>query len=80
MKLQRNLFVASKHAYLTNDIDMIQNFSFGENIIYSDHKPIDISIDGKPIPSLKLVNECAQWKASKKTITMTTGDWSLWLN
>ena len=40
---------------ITNDINLIASFSFGEKLIYSDHKPIQ----GNSVANLDIFNRCA---------------------
>ena len=44
---------------ITNDINLIASFSFGEKLIYSDHKSVHITIQGNSVANLDIVDRCA---------------------
>ncbi len=46
---------------LTNNVDTIASFSFGQKLIYSDHKPMLLTIQGNCITNLDTVNQCAMY-------------------
>ena len=49
---------------ITNDINLIASFSFGEKLIYSDHKPVHITNQGNSVANLDIVNRCALYTRS----------------
>ena len=44
---------------LTNNTDLISEFKILEKNVYSDHKPLSITLNAKPKAPLELVAECA---------------------
>ena len=44
---------------ITNDINKIKEMTFEKKLVYSDHRPVKVTVSGTPVTSLDFVNECA---------------------